>query len=552
MKFSSKELSRNLFKGSKSLSTRFIVPIMLGTLAALVVQLAVLKYEAELTNGKLTSGAEQALKGEQESAAKAQLEALQSKGKIIGRFMAQTAPDLVLGADFTSLQLFQEAATSDKEVAFAAYLKPDGEPMIEYTPADDPDSVLEMKFPIEMEGEQLGFVLLGMSKKLVKQGIEESNTRIESVVAQLTEAGSDSIAQFLLIMSAATVLVLAFLGFTITVLFRVLVVKRLEETKMLILGLSDGKGDLTQRLPANANDEIADLRRAVNKFIEQLQKMITLIIDEVGGMAKQFVLLQSASERLTDSSSKQRMETDQVATSITEMAATVQEVAKLTAIAADSATGTEENASNGREVVGQAMKSIDELNREVESAYGAMQTMETNSESIGAVLDVIKGVADQTNLLALNAAIEAARAGEHGRGFSVVADEVRTLASRTQESTEEINQIIEQLQSGARTAAGVMESGRNQTKYTVELAVKAATALEKINQEVSKIKEMSYQIATAAEEQSKVAQEINMNIETLNTISKESADSAEYSTRLSKEMFQISDRLLDLVSQFRV
>jgi aerotaxis receptor len=255
-------------------------------------------------------------------------------------------------------------------------------------------------------------------------------------------------------------------------------------------------------------------------------------------------------EQSSDGIRQQQSETDQVATAITEMAASVQEVARNAQNTADAADKADAEARAGRQVVADTGTAIGRLAAEVEKASGVIQQLETRSSEITSVLDVIRGIAEQTNLLALNAAIEAARAGEQGRGFAVVADEVRTLASRTQQSTQEIQSMIEKLQDGARSAVKVMTLSREQADSSVEQARHAAASLENITRSVSVITDMSAQIATAVEEQSAVGEEINRNVVSIRHISDANADTGAQSEQAAQNVAQLALSLQQLATQF--
>jgi methyl-accepting chemotaxis protein len=203
-------------------------------------------------------------------------------------------------------------------------------------------------------------------------------------------------------------------------------------------------------------------------------------------------------------------------------------------------------------VIDKVINAIGDLAKEVEKAAGVIQQLEGESKNIGSVLDVIKSIAEQTNLLALNAAIEAARAGEQGRGFAVVADEVRTLAGRTQESTSEIEEMITRLQSGANNAVKVMEEGKDMTQVGVEQAASAGEALQTINEAVTKISDMNTQIASAAEEQSAVTEEINRSIVNINQVAEQSATGAGHVASASDDLARLAEQLKGLVENFKV
>lgn len=325
----------------------------------------------------------------------------------------------------------------------------------------------------------------------------------------------------------------------------------INATTKAMNNISEGEGDLTQRLRTEGNDEVASLVLAFNTFIEKIQ--ISIIDVNQANMELSLASQQLDQFALSGKQDmeKQSEETYQVATAVTEMSSTVQEIARSAEQAADAVKGANDQAVAGLDVMGQTTRGITELAHEVESAADVINQLETESQSIGTVLDVIRGIAEQTNLLALNAAIEAARAGEQGRGFAVVADEVRTLASRTQQSTEEINEMIARLQKGTSDAVKVMNEGSEKASSTVELAATSANALEKIVDSVGTISEMNIQIATAAEEQSSVAQEIDQSIVRISKLSEESRENSNRVSNSTSDLNNLGNKLNQIISTFK-
>ncbi|WP_442962891.1 methyl-accepting chemotaxis protein [Pseudomonas sp. AM8] len=246
------------------------------------------------------------------------------------------------------------------------------------------------------------------------------------------------------------------------------------------------------------------------------------------------------------------VEIDQVATAVHEMTATAQDVARNATQAAQAASHADQAASQGMRVVHDTSTAIGALAEEIRKAVDVVQTLAKDSEHINIILIVIRGIAEQTNLLALNAAIEAARAGEQGRGFAVVADEVRNLAQKTQKATEEIQTMIQQLQQGTRDVVRVMEDSQNCTNQSVQHAAKAAEALVTITQAVSVINDMNTQIASAAEEQSAVAEDINRNVINIGKVANEVAEGADESTSASAELTKLAEQQRHLINQFKV
>ena len=316
--------------------------------------------------------------------------------------------------------------------------------------------------------------------------------------------------------------------------------------------IAEGEGDLSQRLPAEGNNELAELARTFNLIVERIHEMVK----EVAGVSTH---LASAAEELSltsgETSEQVRMqlsETDQVATAIHEMTATVEEVARHAADAAHAAQETDREAEAGSRVVEQTIVAIEALANEVEAAGQVITRLSDDSREIGAVLDVIRGVAAQTNLLALNAAIEAARAGEQGRGFAVVADEVRTLASRTQDSIQDIQDKIERVQSGSAGAVAVMDQGRIRAGEGVAQARQAGESLRAIAAAIARINDMNTQIASAAEEQSAVAEEINRNIQSLSQSVSQISDGATQAASASGELARLAASLQDSSGRFKI
>ena len=347
---------------------------------------------------------------------------------------------------------------------------------------------------------------------------------------------------------AVLVLLLGGLGYVVSCS----ICSNLREVISSLREMASGKGDLRRRLQSKQQDEVGELVQEFNRFVANLQQLIGEISGSVDGLNQAAQQMSAVTEESRQGVLKQQGDVDQVATAMNEMSATVQEVARNAMEAANAARDADAEAAQGKEVVAQAVGTIDRLANEVEEAAEVIHQLAQDSENIGTVLDVIKAIAEQTNLLALNAAIEAARAGEQGRGFAVVADEVRTLAQRTQQSTQEIQEIIEKLQAGAEKAERVMKVSRERAQSSVEESSRAGASLMSISEMVARINDMNTQIASAAEEQSSVAEEINRNVVAINDVAVKTAQSSDHLQKASEEVSVMAQQLRSLVGKFTV
>jgi methyl-accepting chemotaxis protein len=311
-------------------------------------------------------------------------------------------------------------------------------------------------------------------------------------------------------------------------------------------------GDLSENPAVERRDELGQLQQSIGQMIRNLRGLISGIGDSARQIASAATQLSAVTEQTRAGVNNQKDETDQVATAMNEMLATAQEVARHAEQASIAASEADQQTSIGDKVVAQAVEQIGHLASEMALSSRAMLALQQESQKIGSVLDVIKSVSQQTNLLALNAAIEAARAGSAGEGFAVVADEVRSLARRTQESAEEIEELILSLHSGTQQVADIMDSSRSLTDNSVGLTRDAGDALAAIARTVSVIQEMNPQIAAAAEEQSAVAEEINRSVLKVRDVSEQTAAASEETAAASAQLTQLSLDLQTLVSKFRL
>ncbi|MCF6255502.1 MAG: methyl-accepting chemotaxis protein [Gammaproteobacteria bacterium] len=376
------------------------------------------------------------------------------------------------------------------------------------------------------------------------RGILEINSNISEQVAANVMTGR----KIMFMLVGAMLFIVAAIFFV----YKTMIANKLAVLNHSFSELATGSSDLTRRLDDCGNDEIADLARNFNQFLENHRTFIRKIAESAQQLSDASSDMSIVTRQAKDDAAEQKEQISLVATAVNEMSATAQEVANNTAAAETSTREAREETLSGTQVVEDNIHIINTLSGEIEKAAKVIQALKTDSEGIGTVLDVIRGISEQTNLLALNAAIEAARAGEHGRGFAVVADEVRTLASRTQESTVEIQEMIERLQQGADSAVTVMDKGIETVGASVKQTTRTGESLEAITGAVNTLADINTQIASAIDEQSIVAEDINQNVVSIDNLARQGDEASTNIAAANEQLRQLADNLSTLIRQFKI
>lgn len=457
---------------------------------------------------------------------------IDSKGTAVTDFITRFSADYFAIFDFTDFENFVKAISSDPDVEFFVVYNARNEPLTSgMRPPEDTSGLFVFEREIKDEvGNVQGRVAIGYNK----ESLAKSQRKNAAIIL------------------TSIIVAVALFAVGIALVTRKIILEPVNRTVEMLKDIARGEGDLTKRLPVGSEDELGELAKWFNIFVDNIQNIISAVKGSLDRLTVASHQLTSTAERLSEGSKTQATQTEQVASAMSEMSQTIIDVARN---AGDSASATHEAseiAGKGRDVVGRAVEGMLKIADTVREASHTIGELGQNSSEIGNIIRVIDDIADQTNLLALNAAIEAARAGDHGRGFAVVADEVRKLAERTGKATKEIAEMIEKIQADTDRSVATMETGMNEVKDGVALAEEAKKSLDLIVLSSDKGESMVHRIAAASEEQSSAAEEVSQNMEHILDITVKSSESTSQIKDTSAELEKLSKELQEKISLFKV
>jgi len=457
---------------------------------------------------------------------------MQSKGEAMADFVTRVSAEYFAIFDFQDFDNFIKALESDSEVDFAVFYNAERVPMVDTDKVPDDISshmIYERKI-VDNEGELLGYLELGYNKDNLSRNLRNS----------------------IMIITFSTTIALLVLALGVVMLVRLIITQRVKSTVNMIKDIAEQDGDLTKRLRSDSADELGDLSKWFNKFVSNIQEIVSTVQANAESVSSASYELSSTADSLSKGSTDQKSQTEQVATAMTEMSQSIVEVVRNAGESAESSKRAAEIATKGKQAVEKTVVGMQKIASNVNDTSAIIEKLWKSSEDISNILKVINDIAGQTNLLALNAAIEAARAGESGRGFSVVAEEVKKLAEHTSNATNEIEGMIINIQQDSEKSVLSMKIGKEEVENGVVIAEEAKQALEEIVQSSEQAAVAIQWITRAAEEQSTSTDQVTQNMDEILQVTQESTEATNQVKYSSSELGKLSSELQGKIGRFKV
>ena len=457
---------------------------------------------------------------------------MDSKGDAVASFVSRVTADYFAIFDFSDFENFAKALEKDPEVDFAVFYNSQKDPLtsIDKIPADTADMIIYDQEIKDEAGNSLGYLKLGYNRSTLSENLSKS----------------------IKIITFSTIVSLLILAAGLIILVRVVITKRVKETAEMLKDIATHDGDLTKRLQLSSQDELGEMAKWFNKFVSNIHEIISTVQLNAEGVASASNELSSTADNLNSGSSDQKLQTEQVASAMTEMSQSIVDVVKNAAVSADESGKVAVIAAQGKDVVKKTLEGMEKIAASVIDTSTIVEHLGKSSAEIGDILNVINDIAEQTNLLALNAAIEAARAGEQGRGFSVVANEVKKLAENTGTATKEIADMISKIQKDTERSVLAMNAGRQEVENGVQLAEEARTALDEIVAFSEKAAETVKLISVTAEQQSTSTDQVAENMEGILLVTQQAAEATNQIKTSSAELGKLSSELRARIGFFKV